>query len=286
MGLIVPRWGFKHHASWHTQNGQTVSDAEGQAITCSASANTKGNTSTVLTAVDFDVHCIAVGFAGANLAGASRACLADVMYDPAGGTSWSVLIPNLLHGQSLSIQALVTHQEVYVFPVYVPSGASFGVRGQCINSGSVVFSSVVWVWGEPSRPEMWWCGQAVEAVGPNTATSLGVAITPTDGAYTSWTTLGTSVRPFGAFQMGIGPSSDSNQLARNLNYQIGVGGSQLPGSPTYRATTEGTNERRAFHRCMVPLCCDIPGGTTFQMRVYSTGGAQVDAQCFAVYGVY
>lgn len=283
MGLIVPKWGFKHHASDHTQNGILAANSSGPTITGSASANTKSATVRILTAVDFDVHLIAISFTGINAGNQTRQAVGDLMYDPAGGTSWSVLIPDMIFGQNISAQALVCHNQVYVFPVYVKSGASFGIRHQCAQA-SVNCSAQVWVWGEPSRPELWWCGSAVEVLGVTTSgASAGTEFTPGNNAWSGWTTLGTSTKPYGAYQMGMGPGNDSTLAAKYYLMQLGIGSAQMPGSPTqYFGTT--ANEIRAYAMPQCPLFCDIPSGVVFQARSYCNTAA--DVQCAAMYGVY
>lgn len=284
MGLMVPRWGFKHHASDHTQNGILAANSVGPTITGSASANTKSNTQAILSAVDFDVHLVAVGWSSINSGNQTRQAVGDLMYDPAGGTSWSVLVPDMLFGQNISVQALVCHNQIYVFPIYVPAGASFGLRHQCAQA-SVNAAGSVWVWGEPSRPELWWCGTKVEVLGVTTSgASAGTQFTPGNNAWSSpWTSIGTSAHPYGAYQLGIGPGNDSTLAAKYYLMQLGINSAQMAGSPTqYFGTT--ANEIRAYAMPQCPLFCDIPSGVAFQVRGYCNTTA--DVQCAAMYGVY
>lgn len=284
MGLIVPRWGFKNHANLHTQNGIGSANSVGTTIIGHVTAHTKSATQAILSAVDFDVHLIAVGWSSANNAGATRQCVGDLMYDPAGGTSWSVLIPDMIFGQNISVQALVCHNQIYVLPVWAPAGSSFGLRFQSVNT-SIGVAGAVWVWGEPSRPELWWCGTKVEVLGVTTSgASAGTQFTPGNNAWSSpWTTIGTSTKPYGAYQMGIGPGNDTTLNARYYLMQLGIGDAQMPGSPTqYFGTTNA--EIRAYAMPQCPLFCDIPSGVVFQARGYCNTTPEV--QCVGMYGVY
>lgn len=289
MALIVPKWGFKYHASRWTQNGVTALGAgvTGATITAGA-ANTKGSTSTVLTVVDFDVHCIAIAASGNNSSGAVKSGLLDVMHDPAGGTSWATtpLVSNLLFGQEIGLGSTASHQHIYIFPLYVKSGASFGAKWQSSTASSTILVHM-WLWGEPTRPEMWWCGGAVETLGANTGTSTGVTLTPGNGGWTATaSTIGTSTRPYGAYQLGVG-TNDVYTVDRNVVFMQPVastGSTQKIGT-NYYFTNVTSTETMVYGTPAVPNFCDIPSGTVF----YATGWAAsnaTDTWALTHYGVY
>lgn len=284
MGLMVPKWGFQHHASRWTQLGVTGNSAAGLSIT-SGAANTKGSTSGILSAVDFDVHCIAIAFSGNNSSGVIRSSLVDIMFDPAGGTSWNVLVNNILTGQLIGLGQSASHQHIYIFPLYVKSGASFGARHQN-STASVAMPMHMWVWGEPTRPELWWCGSAVETLGANTGTSLGTSIQPGNGAWSSpATSPGTSGQKYGAYQLGIGPN-DVYTANRNVVFaimQASTGSVQKAGTDYFFMNASST-ETMAYGIPVVPNFCDMASGTVIYVSGWAAAGTDTWATTF--YGVY
>jgi hypothetical protein len=184
-------WTPANEFAWSASNfGATYTDAGfGTAVTASASANTKGAAATLLSAgtVTDDVYMVEVRVARGNTAATPVSFLLDILVDPAGGTSFSVLIPNLL----CTSPSLRCGGVVWVFPLFIKAGSTIGAQVQA-RVGSAALRVGVRVRGKPSRPDLVKVGSAVQALGVNTGTSLGTTITPGSSAVGSYTaTLGT-----------------------------------------------------------------------------------------------
>lgn len=248
-------------------------------------SNADGTSQGVLSALAHDGHLIVISVGDMWTTGTNPATLLDIMIDPAGGTSWSEFISDLVVGgagdMTAGQTALTLH---YVFPIWIPAGASIGVRSRCAAAAITSLSMVaITVFGGPSRPDMWWCGQKVESLGITAASSKGTDHTPgNSGAFSSWATVGTSTAHYGAVQLGIGAHLTAiNELI--YHWQIGYGSTQLPGSPTIWMRTI-TTEQIHFIKPYNPIWCDVPSGTTWQVRGTASGTAQ--AFHAAIYGVY
>jgi hypothetical protein len=239
----------------------------------------------VLTAVPHDIHFLVVGFAGFNLTAVNGRALADLLIDPAGGSSWSSLIDDLVCGfTTITNVANAVINCWYCFPLWIKSGASLGARARTIHTVAITTGRcVIYAYGNPSRPDMWWCGQKVESLGINAATSSGTSITPgNSGAFGSWTSIGaTTGARYGAIQFGLN-GTNATATGTYYHFEIGYGSTRLPGSPTMAARLE-TSEVAA-RNFQMPIWCDIPAGTQMQARGKCDATAEI-WNC-ALYGVH
>lgn len=169
--------------------GATISDANiGTSVPAHASANTKGADTSLIAgaSVTHDVYGIFLGAAGGNVAGSDFGFLADLLIDPDGGTTWSVLVNNLLFSNPHLVRGLYR----YYFPLRLKAGTSIGMRQQC-STGAQAMRMAVKLMIKPTRPELIRTGFKVETIGAVTASSTGQAITPGANAVGSWATIGT-----------------------------------------------------------------------------------------------
>jgi hypothetical protein len=254
-----------------------------------AGANrTDGATVAVLTAIPHEVHYLVIAVAGVFVSnGFGLGCL-DVRIDRAGGTSWASadLISNLICGYHTTLVAGTVGPNIYYhFPLRIPSGSSLGVRAYTAHTSDITTGQVaMWAFGNPSHPDAWWCGTKVETLGIVDGTDDGTSVTPgNSGAFGSWTSIGstTSAR-YGALQVGVG-GSDSSSLAVGYYWQVGIGSSQIAGTPNFFCCAD-TTERIARTGFAMPIFCDIPASSQMQLRATCSGTAE--AYKAAVYGVY
>ena len=246
-------------------------------------SNADGSAVGVLGALDQDACYLVVGFAGGASTGEDGSSLVDILIDPAGGTSWASLVDDLAAGCSPTQSATVPAMCWYHLPLYIPAGATLGVQGRRNGATASSGRCIVQVFGAPSRPDQWWCGQGVEGIGINAASSKGTSHTPgSTGVYSAYATVGTSAKRHGAIQFTVN-GADNNMLARGYYWQIGISGAQAPGTPTYYHTSSGAEViTRTGHAG--PIFCDFPEGTTYQTRATCNGTSE--AHDVAIYGVY
>lgn len=280
MSLILPPWYFTQ--SIDNLQG-TPAATQGTNFTAAAN-NADGTAVEVLADLTFDCCHLVVGIGGISLATADSQCLLDVLTDPTGSTSYGPFIDDLVCGFSGIPAADRGISRWYHFPVWIPATSAIAVRARTAHTGNITTGRVVmFAFGEPSRPEMWWCGQKVESLGINAASSKGTDVTPGDsGAYGSWTTIGTSTARYGSLQYGVN-GSDATSAALLYHWEVGSGSTKLPGSPT-KFTSMNTNEG-GEHISAGPIWCDVASGTIMQMRGKASGASAEIHNC-AVYGVY
>lgn len=264
--------------------GTPPTTSVGLSLTSGAGANGDGTAGALLSALAHDVHLLVIGISnGASNTLATNALL-DILKDPAGGTSWASMIDDLVCGfAATATQGTISLSQYFFFPLFIPAGTSLGAQVRCSN-GSNNKRVAVWAYGEPNRPDMWWCGQGVESLGINAASSTGTTITPgASGAAGTYTNVGgTTSHRYGAVQFAIqGP--DSNATAKGGYWNIGTGSARLPGSPTV-FTSMSTSESMARGGMCMPIFCDIPAGTQLQLAGTLDGAAE--DYNGAIYGVY
>ncbi len=280
--LIVPPFYFANQVSSLT--GTPSQTVVGVNFTANAN-NADGAAVSVLSALAFDVHYLIVGVAAISTSTGNCQGLMDVLYDPAGGTAWSSLIDDLVCGFTPGTNTASGGVQLwYHFPIYIKSGTSLGVQARTLHTSNITSGRVIMqAYGNPSNPEMWWCGQKVESLGINAATSSGTDVTPANsGAAGTWTTIGTSTANYRVVQFGL---NGTDATAANLGYywQIGYSSTQLPGSPTFYSSTSNaeTTARVGFGQI---IWCDIASGTILQARGTCSGTAEINN--VAIYGVY
>ena len=282
MSLILPPWYFAN------ETDNITAAATATQVTLGAS-NADGSAVTLLSALAHDVHFLIITMqANASQFGANPCSLLDILQDPAGGTSWASFIDDLLfNGSGPGVSTNNGYTYGFAFPVYIKAGTSLGMQGRTAHSSTRVINVRCWALGNPSRPELWWCGSHVETVGATPAGSRGTNVTPgTSSGFGSWTNIGSTISgAWGAAQVGCG-SENSTSMKDQYNFlEMGYGSNKLPGSPRFfvggNASEQGTLWPHAR-----PWWCDIPVGTQMQARMASSLGSSPDVMQIAIYGVY
>jgi len=189
----------------------TLTDVAGFGVdVVTGAANTKGTETTLLAggSVTEDVYGIAIYIVGGQTAGARRSFLTDIFID-------SVLtIPDLLGHQNGGSLLGVT----YYFPLFIKAGSAISAKSQC-NAATITHRIAVKLYGKPTHPELIRTGSKVEAIGVDTANTLGVAVTPGTAAWGSWTSIGATTQDNWWWQWGLTCTDTTMGIA----HTVGVG---------------------------------------------------------------
>lgn len=281
MSLYVPP--FSWGKCTDTQTGTPDATANGGVGVQQTSANTDGTPVTVLSALGHDGQFIVLQCSGITGSTTDNATLLDILIDPAGGTSWASLIEDLNIGYMPLASAASGYTGVFQFPLFIPAGASLGAQVRRATTASNSIRLFAWVFGEPSRPDAWWCGSKVETLGSVAASSRGTIVTPGNAAWGSWTNIGSTISGrYGAIQFACG-GSDSNATTRGGYWQVGANSARINGLPTIYTAMSSTESMTRGGPCM-PMFCDIAAGTQLQARGYLSGS--VEDYNVTIHGVY
>ena len=252
--------------------GSTYTNAGlGTAASANASAHVKGTPVSLISgaSVTQDVYGIGIIFNNGTTAGVIRRFFADILIDPAGGTSWSVIIPNLY----VNMASLISNGWRYYFPLYVKSGTSFGFQQQSTASSSTLRCSVQ-LFGKPKRMENLRFGTRIETFGVNTGTTSGAAHTPGTSALSTYTSIGTTSKDLWWWQWGgIGYNSVNFASGNTILADVACGdGTNMLTCINKILCYNTTAEAMAKDAFGLGSCYrEIPGGTGVYVRSACTG---------------
>lgn len=158
-----------------------------------------GSWATALSALASEAFGILIHINNGSTSATTRNHLVDIGVDTAGGTSFTTVIPYLLGGHAAPANV---GGIFYYFPLYIPAGASIGVRA--IGTVATTFNVAITVVGKPRRPDSVLCGTKVESFGQTTASATGTTVTAGTTSDGSWTQLGsTTTRSLWWWQTGL-----------------------------------------------------------------------------------
>ena len=274
---------------WSVDNfGATYTDAGfGTSVNAHAStAHTKGTAVSLIAgaSVTEDVYGIHITFGGtlAIGVGADRKFLADLLIDPAGGTSWSTLINNLfVYKPDFSKGGTG-----YYFPIYLKAGTSIGLRQQC-NTANTTMRCAVRLFGKPSRPDLVKVGTKIETFGATTASTTGTAVTPGTQSLGSYSSLGTTSGDLWWWQCaGFGWTDTTIQIDNAHYVDVACGNASnkrlcIHHMRQYASDLEFT-AKDSFGMC--PPIQHIKGGETVYVRAANFGGSNTSPTTI-VYGL-
>lgn len=207
-------------------------------ITSSSTIHTKGAWVQLHAATPFNGYLLEVFFMDTRVGSTDTSSLLDIGIDPAGGTAYTVLVPNLLAGHAQSSNLNGRYQS---FPVYIPAGSTVAARLQSIiasHSAEVAVRIHGGITGDPFPTQ----GLVVD-YGTATASSSGTtpanAAANTKGAWVQLTAStthphrGLTIQGQGAdgvlgnfellVDIGIGAASSEVVLIENWWIQQGPG---------------------------------------------------------------
>ena len=239
------------------------------------------DTACIATPLAQDCYAIAVNFYNSSSTGVDTSALCDVLYDPAGGTAWQILIPKLIVGFRWASTSS-TNMSDYWFPLYVPKGSSLGARWQCIADTTNTPNITLTLFGGPSRPGFWF-GTNVTAVGTNTTGSAGTDLNPgSTGTYSAWASVGGVSNPAFRFLTMGAQGTATIHTTDQYHIQYGFGDTKIPGAQIrigYIASEviyQSPNHQGVF--------VDIPAATQLQARATGSDATSEDPSV-ALYGV-
>ena len=275
MALMIPQaLNLNYYANNFPATVPTGVTGFGTSVTAGAS-NAKGTAVSILT-VTRDVHWLRVGFGGFNSASTNGSVLADILFDPAGGTAWQVLIPNLFAGNTqfpdLDSTTAIQGVRWFDFPIFIPAGSSIGCQAATANAATLAGEVVLMVAGGSANPGAAFAGSSVETIGIATADSGGTAHTAgASSVFSSWTNFGSTLARdakgiiFAA--MGEGDTAFSTNV---YLFEFGVSGITI-GNPimfcVFSLETSSIFAVQSFN----PIA--LPAGTQLQVRGKCAGAS-------------
>jgi hypothetical protein len=198
---------------------------------------------------------------------AAKNHLLDVGVDPAGGTSYTTIISDIVCGATGAITTTGGGQQFF-FPIAIKAGSQVAVRIQGSNGTAGTVRVGAKFYGQSSRPEIIPCGSFSETIGTIT-NSNGVSFTPGNAADGTWVSLGTTTNPMWWWQIGY--QIDNGTITAEYTYvdiAVGDGSNKhvihriMHGGTTGETCGNSIHSNLIMHACY----CPVPGGSTIYIR--------------------
>ena len=192
--------------------------------------------------------------------------LLDIGVDPAGGTSYSAIISNLVCGATGPAASAGGVQ--FFFPHFIKAGSSVAVRIQGSNATAGTVFIGIQFYGFRSNPETFPVGTFSETIGAITNSS-GVVFTPGNAADGAWVSLGTTSKALWWWQLCY-QIDDATMGAESTYIDLGVG--DVTNKDTiFRLMHRGTTGETLGSILLVNLIpyaayCPLPAGVELFVR--------------------
>jgi len=213
-----------------------------------------------------EVCWMALRFSDASATG-DRSMIADIGVDPAGGTSYSQIINNIVMGDGgLATQTGSGHH--YLFPYCIKAGSQVAVRVQAANATPGTIKVCAKFYGKPTNANALPIGLFSETIGGIT-NSGGLSFTPGNAADGSWTSLGTTARNLWWWQLAY-QITNSTITAEYTYIDLAYGDASnkhiitrlMHGGTTGESAGDVLKQNRNF----IEAYCPVPAGATMYVR--------------------
>lgn len=275
MGLILP---YGPDWAYCTHNLPSALDATTVGVSCTSGvSNADGAAVDLLgSALTHDAEYLRIMVSGAMPTSGNNDVLMDILIDPAGGTSWSEFIPDLIVGALGGTEGSGSNPSGpsarYDFPIWIPAGSTLGIRARSAHSTAAILSVAAFVFGGNANPASWWCGQRVTGIGVNAGSSTGTAHTAgSNDIFSSWLNFGSVLAAnCGALQFGVNGPGGTFYVQNAYQFEFGVGGERI-GPPMFRVLTSG---EVGWFLETGPVFKKLGADTQLQVRGKCSGNAQ------------
>lgn len=229
--------------------------------------------------VSQDVYGVLITINSGNTSATIRNILIDIGVDPAGGTSYTAILTDLIGSQAANA---VDCGIWYYFPIFIRAGSQIAARAQASNTSTVRVS--IQLFGKPSRPEMLNVGTYSQTLGGTEVD--GTSFTPGNSSAesASWVSLGTTSKDLWWWQLGVGiSSSTTTSLMYHIDLAWGDASNKYMIIENKRLHLPGTSERISYIPDINGFCSVPAGGELFVRG--SCSGTAVTGFYAKAYGV-
>lgn len=268
---MIPRWWPQHYLEvtiatsvWHTT------------ITADSTAHVKGAWVELVddAQFDFDVQFVEVMMSENFINSTDTSTLLDIGYDPAGGSTYGVVIPDILAGGTGDIDS---RPRRFTTPVYIPKGSSIAARSQAIITSDLIDIGIALYGGVPGLDPFPNRGPIVAYGVTSASASSGIVMLDSSAnTKSAWKEIvSATTHPHRGLFMGIQPAVASLSEVGNLLYDIGIGagGSEVLLAENFAFFRSHSNEivHNHFPHNASPVMLErpVPEGSRLSMRSQS-----------------
>ncbi|MGE3690242.1 MAG: hypothetical protein AB7F98_02540 [Novosphingobium sp.] len=192
--------------------------------------------------------------------------LLDLGIDAAGGTGYTPFFDNLVVGASPALT--VAGNREFLFPVFIPAGASVAVRMQGSNATAGTVRVMAKFYGQPTKVLASPRG-AFSQTFATIAGSNGTGFTPGNAADGAWVDLGSASRNLWWFQLGY--QIDNSTITAEYTYIDVAWGDATNKQNMFRVMHGGTTGETCGLAAQTQLlfcaaCNPVPAGANIYIR--------------------
>ncbi len=255
----------------------------GETITGDSTAHVKGAWTQIQAALPFNGFFAAITAKDVRTASSTETkVVCDIGVDPAGGTSYTVYVPNILFGYVQSGSNLYSSFGV---PVFIPAGSTVAARIQGLLTSETARIGAFIYGGTPPDEPFPIQGPVID-YGVTTSSSSGVnptnALADIEGAWTE--IIDATTHPHRGVSVALQGDSTTLSTTRGLvDIAIGAGGSEVP---LYEGVyyVAGSSEFIMGPSLTPPIERPIPEGSRLSVRLQTTLNNQGSNCELALYG--
>jgi len=267
--------------NWKYTNWTTPSSSSAGTSVIPGASNAEGAWTQIASAANIaqDVYCIWIMVSSGSSSSNQKDHLLDIGVDPAGGTSYTAIINNIVCGQSTPA---FNGGKQFVFPIFIKAGSSVAVRVQGSNATAGTVRVSMYFYGQPTNPEAVLVGQYSETVGTITG-SAGVAFTPGNAADGVWASLGVTTRPCWWWQLC--PQVSNGTITAQYTFvdlAYGDGTNMVMIIEGLYMLYNTTSEDQEQPISLIHGFCDVPAGATLYVRGHCNGAPATGYNAVAV----
>ena len=254
----------------------------GEIVTASGTAHTKGSWTQLLTATAFDAYWLEAKVTATQVINTDCSSLLDIGIDAAGGTSYTVVVPDVLVGQAGNINS---YNSDFTIPVYIPAGSTVAARMQSaiISQTAVVGVALYGGVGDDPFPMQ----SHVVAYGVNTGDSGGVVcVNASIHVKSAWVEIiSATTHPHRGVMamMSLNTDTKTGGPALIADIGIGAGGSEVVLIADVYWETGGTEiigNKTPHGEILTP----VPEGSRLAIRTQTSTNNTGDEHDMALYG--
>lgn len=249
-------WGADPSNTPGTQVFAGLSDAEGDWTQIASGTDTAQ-----------DIYALLLLIFDGRAGGVARNHLLDIGVDPAGGTTYTPVVSDIVCGgadQFINAAGGIS----FSLPLFIRAGSSVAVRVQGSHTAANFTRVAARFYGAPSRPELTRAAQYSETIGVITG-SQGVAFTPGNAADGAWQLLGTTTRALWWWQIAFQVSNTTMSLEYTyVEIAHGDASNKHVIMRTLAATTANEARGAPLSDNVHPFAayCPVPAGTNIYIR--------------------
>lgn len=278
MTLLVPTGAQAFGALQSNFTGRPTS-APGTVVT--PVIGSKGAYASAIASVTNDTFGIIININSNSASATIRNTVLDIGIDTAGGTEYTVRLPDILCGGAVGY-TVAPGGIWYYFPIFIPAGARVGLRAQ--SNATNTFRVYLQLLQRPVNQAMVRAGSVVEAIGLS-ALPAGTAIVPGTTAEGAWTLMGSTTHRLWWWQLGVQLGlGDTTVVNAILHFDVAVGdGTNFQIVAENIPVSTNTAEAVGIQALTVGQEFDIPAGSSIYVRAQNS--TTNDLYNCAVYGL-